>query len=205
MIAKHQTKVSLFLSIRPKVIRCITWPELTSQTLILSIPPVTIISSSRCHAIDRILAIIQKHYLSKQFKWGRKFQHLNGIQSCLLNDLSNNMPSIWISNKTTYPSSVPTAILVSDLLRVMHQMAPPIDGTSFLAVSRAKSYKTIKPSKPADNNWDLHHRTTSTCLSGVGTITDSRNSLTVHQISIVLSDLFEKNQNILVLTFRFRF
>jgi hypothetical protein len=27
----------------------------------------------------------------------------------------------------------------------------------------------------------------------------------VHQISIVLSDLFEKNQNILVLTFRFRF
>lgn len=55
-MARHQTNVSLFRSSLPNDIRCETWPDLTSHTRILSIPPVTITSSSLCQAIDSILA-----------------------------------------------------------------------------------------------------------------------------------------------------
>ena len=95
------------------------------------------------------------------------------LLSCLLKDFSNKIPSKVISYKTTQPSSVPTATLVSDLFLVMHQIAPPIEGTSFLAVNRTKSYRTMKPSKPPDKSWDLHHKITSTWRSDAGTITSN--------------------------------
>lgn len=55
-IARHHTSVSLFLSILPREMRWRICPLFTSQTLILSMLPVTIISSSLCQAIERILA-----------------------------------------------------------------------------------------------------------------------------------------------------
>ena len=51
----------------------------------------------------------------------------------------------------------------------------------------------MKPSRPADNSWDLHQRTTSTWRSELGVIIDSKYSLLVHHTSIVLSDLWNIN------------
>ena len=56
VIARQKTRVSLFLSVLPREIRCVTCPEFTSHTRMLLIPPVTKISSSLCQQTERIRA-----------------------------------------------------------------------------------------------------------------------------------------------------
>ena len=94
VIARHQTRVSLFLSTLPSEIRCRTVPEVAFHTRMLSMPPVTRISSSRCHAIDKILALLKKIC---EIKFPKIYQKCDKLLSCLLKDFSNMTPSIWIS------------------------------------------------------------------------------------------------------------
>jgi hypothetical protein len=63
--ARHHTMVSLFLSSRPAVIRCIACPESTFQIRTASADPVTIISPVASHARHRIRPI----------KLATQFQH----------------------------------------------------------------------------------------------------------------------------------